>query len=263
MTTKADKTRRTGLIGAELLKLRKRRGLAITTFALTVVPMVIAYVVLLILHATAPEKHGPAGGVENFTGSLEIYSLLAGVAAVLVAATLGAGDLGAGVFRELVVTGRSRWSLFAARVPGGLAFLLPFVLAGFAITATAATVFAGDGQQAPSTGLLLETGAWIGLIASVTFALALGVASLLGSRGTTIGILLAWQLAVAPLLLQISVLGGVREGLLTAAVQRLQPSGLGGETMLSMSMAAAVAVVAAWMVVPLAVGGWRTARRDA
>jgi len=93
MTTKPDKSRRTGLIGAELLKLRKRRGLAITTFALTVVPMVIAYVVLLIMHATDPEQHGPAGGIENLTGSLEVYSLLVGVAAVLVGATLGAGDL--------------------------------------------------------------------------------------------------------------------------------------------------------------------------
>ena len=263
MTTKTDNRRRAGLIGAEILKLGKRRGLVITTFALTVVPMVIAYIVLLAMHATNPEKHDPAGGLENFTGSLDVYTLLVSVAAVLVGATLGAGDLGAGVFRELVVTGRSRWSLFAARIPGGLAFLLPFVVAGLAVTATAGAVFAGAGQQSIAVGLIVETGVWIALVASVTMVVALGVASVLGSRGTTIGILLAWQLAVAPLLLQIRPLGPLREGLLPAAVERLQPSGLGGEATLSMSAAAAVAVVAAWIVVPLVIGGWRTARREA
>ncbi len=33
----------------------------------------------------------------------------------------GAGDLSAGVFRDLVVTGRSRLALFASRVPAALA----------------------------------------------------------------------------------------------------------------------------------------------
>src|SRR5438552_14078673 len=59
-----------------------------------------------------------------------MYSLtqLSTVAAVLIGATAGAGDLG-GFFRNLVVTGRPRWSLFAARVPGGLALLLPMTAA--------------------------------------------------------------------------------------------------------------------------------------
>jgi hypothetical protein len=192
-----------------------------------------------------------------------MLGLLAGVAGILVGSTLGAGDLGAGVFRELVVTGRSRWSLFAARIPGGVVFLLPFVLAGFAVAAGASFVFADASQPTPSAALLLESAAWVSFAATTSLVLALGVSAAFASRGTAIGILLAWQLAVAPLLLAIGALGGLREGILTAAVQRLQPEEMGAELTLSMSLGVALAVVAIWVVVPLAVGGWRTATRDA
>ena len=94
--------------------------------------------------------------------------------------------------------------------------------------------------------------------------LALGVSSALGSRGTTIGILLGWQLIVMPLALQIGVLGSLREGLVEAATERLEPARLfEGGAIVPMSLAAAVLVIAAWTVVPLAVGAWRTCTRDA
>lgn len=261
MTTTQE--RPIGLVGAELLKLRKRRGLLISTFALTVIPMIVGYVVVLLMHASDPAKHDAAGGLENFTGSLEMLALLAGVAGILVGSTLGSADLGAGVFRELVVTGRSRWALFAARIPGGIVFLLPFVLAGFAVAAGASFAFADASQATPDAALLVESAAWVVLAATTSMILALSVSAAFASRGTAIGILLAWQLAVAPLLLAVGALGGLREGILTAAVQRLRPAEIGGELAVSMSLGVALAVVAAWLAVPLAVGGWRTATRDA
>jgi hypothetical protein len=250
-------------VSAELLKLRKRRGLVLSALALTTVPMIIAYIVLLILHAANAAKHGPAGGLENFSGSMDLLSQLSVVAAILVGATLGAGDLGSGVFRELVVTGRSRLALFAARVPAGLALVFLLVGAAFAVTATASAVFAGS-SDAPGAGLLVSSAVWLGLVTSLALVLALGVSSALGSRGTTIGILLGWQLIAMPLLLQIGALGALREGLLEAATQRLEPARLfeGGATV-PMSLAAAVTVIAAWTVIPLAVGAWRTCTRDA
>ena len=261
MTTNHD--RATGLVGAELLKLRKRRGLLICTFALTVIPMIIGYVVVLLMHASDPAKQDAAGGIENFTGSLDMLALLAGVAGILVGTSLGSGDLAAGVFRELVVTGRSRWSLFAARIPGGIAFLLPFVLAGFAITAGASFAFADATQATPSTALLFESAAWVALVATTSLMLALGVSAAFASRGTVIGILLAWQLAVAPLLMAIGALGGLREAIPAAAMQRFRPEELGTELMIPMSLGVALAVVGVWVVVPLAIGGWRSATRDA
>ena len=59
--------RRPRLVGAEFLKLRKRRGLVLSTLALTVVPMIIAYTVLLILHA-ADAAVWSAGGLETSRG---------------------------------------------------------------------------------------------------------------------------------------------------------------------------------------------------
>jgi hypothetical protein len=261
--TRARRNWRARLVSAEFLKLRKRRGLVISAFALTVLPMIIGYTVLLSIHAANPAKHGPAGGVENLSGSMDMLSTLSVVAAILVGATLGAGDLGSGVFRELVVTGRSRLALFAARVPAGLALLLPIVGAGFAITATGSIVFAGS-LDAPRASLLIGSAAWLGLVTALALVLALGVSSTLGSRGTTIGIVLGWQIVAAPILLEIGVLGTFREGLLGAATGRLAPAALfEGSPTVAMSLPAAALVVIAWTVVPLALGAWRTCTRDA
>ena len=251
------------LVSAEFLKLRKRRGLVISAFALTVLPMIIAYTVLLSIHAANPAKHGPAGGLENLSGSMDMLSVLSVVAAILVGATLGAGDLGSGVFRELVVTGRSRLALFAARVPAGLALILPIVGAGFAITATGSIVFAGS-LDAPSASLLVGSAAWLALVTTLALVLALGVSSTIGSRGTTIGIVLGWQIVAMPVLLEIRTLGSLREGLLGAATGRLAPAALfEGSPTVATSLPAAALVVIAWTVIPLAIGAWRTCTRDA
>jgi hypothetical protein len=251
------------LVSAEFLKLRKRRGLVFSALGLAVLPMLIAYTVLLIIHAANPAKYGPAGGLENLSGSMEMLAQLSGVAAILIGATLGAGDLGSGVFRELVVTGRSRLALFAARVPAGLGLVLPIVGAAFAVTAAASTVFAGS-SDAPSASLLVESAAWLGLVTGLSLVLALGVSSVIGSRGTTIGIMLGWQLIAAPLLLQIGALGSLRAGLLNAATERLEPAALfEGSATVPTSLATAALVIAAWTIVPLTAGAWRTYRRDA
>jgi ABC-2 type transport system permease protein len=251
------------LIGAELLKVRKRRGLMLTTLVLTVAPMIVAYTVLLILHGTNPAKYGPAGGLENLSGSMDVLTQLGVVAAILVGSTLGAGDLGAGVFRELVVTGRSRLALFAARLPAGLLLVFVVVGAGFIVTATASSLFAGS-ADAPNAGLLVASAAWLGLVTGLALVLALGVSSTLGSRGTTIGIVLGWQLIAMPFLLQIGALGTLREGLLGAALERVEPAAsFEGGNSVPMSLAAAIGVIAVWTVVPLAAGAWRTCTRDA
>jgi hypothetical protein len=256
-------SRRPRLVNAELLKLRKRRGLVLMTFALTVLPMLVAYTVLFALHAAEPTKHGPAGGLENFSGSTYLLTQLGVVAAILIGATAGAGDLRAGVFRELVVTGRSRLALFAARLPAGLGLAVAAVWAGFAVTALGATILAGS-LEAPGVGLLVESATWVAIIVGLALVLALGVSSAIGSRGTTIGVLVGWQLVLMPFLLQLGTLGSLRELLPGAATERLAPSALfDGSPTVPMSVSLAIAVLAAWTLVPLAVGAWRTWSRDA
>ena len=243
------------LVAAELLKLRRRRPLLVAAVVLIVAPMVVSFVVLAILHAANSAKYGPAGGVENLRGALRLLTQIGAVAAVLIGVNAGGSDLAAGVFRELVVTGRSRLALFAARIPGGLALLLPFVAIAFAIATTSSVALAGPGQ-APGAGLLLEYAGWVGLVTALAFILALGVSSLLDSRATSIGVLLAWQLAVAPLLLQTGKLDSV---LLGAALKRLVP----GTDSVSISLRTAILLILVWTVVPLAAGAWRTQTRDA
>ncbi len=148
-------------------------------------------------------------------------------------------------------------------MPAGVALLVPLVGAAFAVAATAATLLAGT-AEAPSGTVLAHSAGWLALVTAPSFALALGVSSLLGSRGTSIGILLAWQLVAVPLLLQVGILGVLREGFVEAATNRLAPAALvEGTVAVPMSLGAAAAVIAAWIAVPLAVGAWRTCARDA
>jgi hypothetical protein len=254
------------LISAEVLKLRKRRGLMIASGLMTVGIIVVVDTVLIVLHAVNPDHHGPAGGLSNLGGATGALSLLGSVAAVLIGATAGAGDLNAGVFRELVVTGRSRLALFFARVPGGLAVLWTFILVGYVITAVISVAFAGS-EAAPSLSLIVKGGFWLLLDTGFYYVLALGFASLVGSRSTAIGVLLALRLAVVPILTQFSFLGSSREALPGPAVERLAPAQIANDVRhsadLHMALGTAVSIALLWIVASLAVGAWRTQTRDA
>ena len=244
----------TRLVSAELLKLRKRRGLLWATLALVVVPVAIAYAVIAVLHAADPGKHDGAGGTDNFAGALDVLAEVGLVAAIIVGVTAGAGDVGAGVFRELVVTGRSRLSLFAARIPSGLAYLAPFVVTAFAIAAVVATTVSGP-DDAPGVSLVAHYGGWLLLVYTFAFTLGVGVGSLTGSRGISVGVLLGWQLALSPILL---ATGKLDVALPAAALERLEPAGDA-----QISILTAAAVLAAWTALALGAGAWRTVNREA
>ena len=251
------------LAHAEFLKLRRRRGLLAGSLALTCGPMLAALAVLIVMHAGNPVKHGPAGGVANLAPMLNVLTVLAGVTAILIGATAGTADVGSGVFRDLVATGRSRTALFAARIPGGLALLLPLVLAAFTVAAAGSVLLAG-GLPAPDAETVLRFGGWITVTAVFSFLLALGVASAVGSRGVTIGILLCWQLALAPVLVQIHGLGSLRAGVDAAALQRIEPDAIATAVgAVPMSALAAMAVLTAWAALATGAGAWRTVVRDA
>ncbi|HVB51547.1 MAG TPA: hypothetical protein VND89_07435 [Acidimicrobiales bacterium] len=130
------------MIKTRILELRKRRGLMAALILVNIGIPAIFLLVRLIAHVVAPKSYGPAGGYDIFTG------LVAGVMFVfgfIVAATLGctAGsvDLTEGMFRHLVMTGRSRVALYFARIPAGLAIIVPLVAVGFTIVC-AVCVFA-------------------------------------------------------------------------------------------------------------------------
>ena len=96
------------LIRAEILKLRRRRGLMIWSLILTVGAVLLAEIIVVSLHLANPAHHGPAGGESNFEGYTFLVGGLGDVAAIIIASTAGTQDVSNGVFRDLVVTGRSR-----------------------------------------------------------------------------------------------------------------------------------------------------------
>lgn len=260
------------LVTAEFLKLRKRLGLVLLSFAITVAPA------LIMLTATEEGR----GGTHAFADQLGVVAPLAIIAAILIGSTLGTADVASGVFRELVVTGRSRTSLYAARMPAGLALVLAVGAAGFAVVVASALVSAGPPLEpaflpggpgkppmadlstyAPSAALVAKSGAWLAVVAVSAFALAFGVASFVGSPSASIATLLGLWLVVIPLIQNIDSLDWLRKVMVLEGLDRVMPAGLTvGAKELSISLTAAIVVLLVWSVVPLAAGAYRTVTRD-
>jgi hypothetical protein len=98
--------------------------------------------VRLIMHAVAPKSYGPAGGYDIFTHLVTVIMFVFGfIVAATLGCTAGSVDLSDGMFRHMVITGRSRLALYFARIPAGLAIVIPLVAAGFTIVC-AVCVFA-------------------------------------------------------------------------------------------------------------------------
>ena len=116
------------LIGAEILKLRRRRGMVVVCALLTVGAMAILFAVLAALHLADPGR-AAAGSAGHFDDAIGVLSMTAAVVGVIIGATAGGADIEAGVFRDLAATGRSRIELLLVRVPGAWALLAPLLLA--------------------------------------------------------------------------------------------------------------------------------------
>ena len=254
------------LVAADVLKLRKNRSLSVVTGALTVGTVAVTIAILELLHVANPAKHGPAGGIANLGHVSSLISILGVAAAAIVGSRVGAGDKDAGVYRDLVVTGRSRASLFLSRIPAGAAFLLPFVAAAYALDAVASVVLAGSNPM-PDTRLIVLAGLWTLLGVAFFYVLSVATAVLLGSRSYAIGVVLAFRLAITPLMASISALGIVRELMPGIAIQALTPSAIADSARMgppvAMSTGAIAAVLLAWAVIAIAAAGWRDVTRDA
>jgi hypothetical protein len=366
-----------GMITSRWMELRKRRGLMIALVVVTIGLPVIFLAIRLIAHAADPKSYGPAGGFGIYAG------LCAGVLYVfgfIVAATLGctAGsiDLSDGMFRHLVVTGRSRLALYLARIPAGLGIILPLVAVGFTIVCTvccfaAPTQLNYDGVNVPagmslpqlenwakthaqevicdfnfnfnrvgptlacgpngaivkgqavkgggisiggpggpvkatkaeidafaavmakanyssyssnflkpSDWLMIRTGGWIELEATIGFIVGLGLGSLLGQRTVAVVLMIVLEIILTPIFSRINLphFINLQRAVVGLATAHLEPGGLplafgggggggGGPPQASMlvheTRLTAVIVIIIWLVVWTAVGAWRMMTRDA
>ena len=130
------------MITTRIMELRKRRGLMAAMAIVNIGIPVIFLTIRLVAHAVAPKSYGPAGGYDVFTSLVAGVMFVFGfIVAAAVGCTAGSIDFTEGMFRHLVITGRSRLALYFARIPAGLAIVIPMVATGFVIVC-AVCVFA-------------------------------------------------------------------------------------------------------------------------
>ena len=374
------------MIATRFMELRKRRGLIIALVVVNIGIPSLFLVVRLLAHAFDPKSYGPAGGYSIYTG------LVAGVMyefGFIVAATLGctAGsvDLSEGMFRHLVVTGRSRLALYLARIPAGLAIVVPLVAVGFTIVC-AVCVFAaptklsfngvnvpaglsraglenwaaghpdevicnfgvrlspttpdaseiatvinyvpcggapsgsrsvikvsrgGNGGPTPSAGvtptqaqiravavqiarqnysgylsnflypsdsLMIKSGLWLELEATIGLVVGLGLASLIGQRTVAVILMIVLEVILTPIFSRVHIpyLLNMQRAVVGVATAHLAPGGIsvfggggggpgngnGNPLLIPETTTVAVCVIIAWLVVWTALGAWRMMTRD-
>lgn len=356
------------LIRTRMMELRKRRGLMISLVVVNIGIPTIFLVVRLLMHAFAPKTYGPAGGYSIFTGLVAGVMYVFGfIVAAVMGCSAGSVDLTDGMFRHLVVTGRSRLALYLARIPAGLAIVLPIVAAGFAIVCAVCCFAAptvdnydgatlpvslslsgfehwaalhpveaicdwpyegnvsvnvncggppppggvhakGGGPGAPPTStpaqvratavliakqnyssyestflkppnsLMVDTGLWILLEATIGFIVGLGLSSLLGQRTISVVLMIVLELILTPIFSRTSIphLINLQRGVVGLAMAHIEPAGLplafgGGmqnglaraRQLVPESTEVAVIVIVSWLVFWTVIGSWRMMTRDA
>lgn len=257
----------TQMTGADFLKLRKRRGTLIWALVLTLAPLLIFFIVRAAQHSSSPGSHPVAGGISGYTDSLRLLAMFFGpLAAILIGTDAGAGDVSAGVFRDLVVTGRSRLALFATRVPAAIGLCWLVVLVGYVLAIIGTYAFA-SGVPTPSGSLLVNGLGFSLLSTGVICAVAVGFSSLTASRPAALTALIGWHLVASPILANISSLGSSRKLVLSQAISHFSPVGLddrgGRGSSVTLSGATGVIVLLGWLLLFLALGAWRTRSMDA
>jgi hypothetical protein len=268
------------LIGAKVLELRKRRALVIVSAVFTVALPVIFYAIRLISHASDPAHYAPAGAPGAFATAGTLMDEFGVIIAVLIGATAGTADLTDGMFRHLVITGRSRLALYLARIPAGLSILLSLAAVGFTVVCLV-TAFAHSplpaGQVIPSAGAMADSGLWLELDLVVGFTLGLGLGSLMGQRTIPVILVIVLEIIVTPLLTD-HVLPGFLDGqraLVGVAMDQLKPTALAGGTTIGpgggprtlhlppMPTWAMATVIVGWIVGWSVIGAWKMITRDA
>ena len=252
------------MTAADFLKLRKKRGTVVWALVLALAPLIIFFIVKAAQHSSNPVKYGPAGGISGFTDGVRILAVFFGpLAAILLGVEAGAGDVAAGVFRDLVVTGRSRLALFATRVPAALAVTWIVVAVGYGLLMIGTYAFAGS-SPTPSASTDLNGLGFTLLTTGVLAAVATGFSALTASRPAALTVLIGWQLVASPVLSGIESLGNSRKALLSDGLSHFSPVHLGDrQASVELSQGLALVVIAAWIVVFLALGAWRTRTMDA
>jgi hypothetical protein len=268
------------LISVKFLELRKRRTLMAVAVAFTVVLPILFYGIRLLYHLGNPARYAPAGAPNAFATAGTLMAEFGFIAAVALGVTAGTTDLTDGMFRHLVITGRSRLALYLARIPAGLAILLSLAAVGFTVVCLVTAFLGGPhaaGAVALAPGGMADAGLWLELYLAIGFTVGLGLGSLMGQRTVPVVLLIVLEIIITP-----ALAGHVLPHFLNAerlivgvAMDQLQPAALAGGTRIGpgnsgaglalppMPTWAMIAVIVGWIVGWSAIGAWKMATRDA
>jgi ABC-type transport system involved in multi-copper enzyme maturation permease subunit len=247
------------LISAEVLKLRRRRGMLVLAALLTLGVALLMFAVAGIQHTGDPARYRPAGGVIGYDDTAFVLTMMATVIGVIVGGTAGTQDIESGVFRDLAATGRSRLALFSARVTGAWAVVLSILAVTMAATAVLSIALAGSAIT-PDADMVASRTVGVLVAGALSTAMAVGLSALVGSRGAVIGVLLAFFLAVQALLLNVGFLGATRQGIPAVAIDRIADVQARGGV--HVALGTAIIAVIAWGVAALGLGAWKTKTRE-
>ena len=267
------------LINAKLLELRKRRTLMIVTVAFTVGLPVSFYGIRLLYHLGNPARYAPAGAPNAFATIGTLMAEFGFIVAVMLGATAGTDDVTDGMFRQLVITGRSRLALYLARIPAGLTILLSLAALGFTVAALV-TAFLNSphapGALTPSASALAGAGLWLELYLVIGFTVGLGLGVLMGQRTVPVVLLIVLEIIITPILADHALphFVNVERLIVGVPMDQLQPAVLAGGAHVGptggvglvippMPTWAMAAVIAGWVIGWLAIGAWKMATRDA
>jgi hypothetical protein len=266
------------LINAKVLELRKRRTLMVVAVAFTVALPVLFYGVRLIYHVADPARYAAAGAPDAFATAGTLMGEFGFIIAATLGVTAGTADLTDGMFRHLVITGRSRTALYLARLPAGLSILLSLAAVGFTVTCLVTAFLGGPhaaGAITLSAGDMVRSGLWLELYLIVGYTLGLGLGSLMGQRTVPVILLVVLEIIITPVLADHPLpyfLNGERL-VVGVAMDQLKPAALAGGSTVGpsggllhlppMPTWAMISVIATWIVGWSVIGAWKMATRDA
>lgn len=253
-------------IRTEVKKLTRRKGVMFFTLLGTIGVIVITFAILESYHLADPGKYTPPGGISGFNKIVIILSQITIIPASILGTTAGSQDMESGVIRDLIVTGRSRTSIFLLRLKGAsLVWIFP-VLVAYLIGLAAVYALAG-GTTDPSLHLVVVGGIYCVGVSLVYVLTSTGLASLFGSRGPAIAIMIGWTFIIEAILVNVTALGPVREAFLTTAIAGLSPVAGGARRLKGAGLSPSVLVdyitLIGWPVVLCVLGWFRSERLEA
>jgi|GEM_PF-6343294 len=256
------KVKQMNFFTATMYSLTHRRGLYIAAWLLSFGIIFIIALVMEILHITDPVRFSPLGTINKFGGLSSIMAFLSSVAGVLLGTAAGVGDLGVGMLRNLVATGRSRMSVFFTGLLVSLTAITGIMLTTLVLFGIA-SYFLGPNYRLLTFSVILRADLWIILYVLVWTVISFGIANWFGSRSIAIGVILVSDLFIGGILSSFSAYPGWRQAFIGTTLRQIMPAVLnhGSVTRIETGWQAAIVIIL-WLTITIFLGARQALRRE-